>query len=211
MKNWIVCGPYDRQTLASMRYILTTCQGVKDFTHDRILGGMRKASRKPVEDLITEWVKDYVRLNVIAQDAPRFALKDAAREVMVNGIAVHPRDRTDYMAFTVEPRPGWSQENKVKKTLAWGDYLEGKSNQESEDRRVVTPENSIEKLFEEGLVSFRWGRVLLRGSYVVKLNMTARKAGIDNSEFLKKTKSVDFALTNFGDYETWKVNFNVER
>lgn len=205
--NWILCSPADKQTAASMRYILETCQSIKDYTHDRIFLGHRRGNRKPLESLIKEWLANYIRTHIVAEDAPRYALRDAMREVLVNGIAVHPSERTDYQVFTAEPRPGWKKASEKKKTLSWGDYLEGKSTKEETDRREVRPDVAVGMLFEHGSFSFRWGQVQLRGRYTGRLQTQAGKKGIDGVDFLKKTKEVDFMRINDED---WKVNFNLE-
>lgn len=210
MKNWILCKPADRQTLGSMRYILETCQDLKNYTHNRIFLGNRRNNRKPLENLINEWGNDYLRLYRIAEDAPRHALRDAIREVLVNGIQVHPRDRKDYQVFTVEPRPGWRKASEKKKTLSWGDYLEGKEKKDDFDRRTVTPDAAIESLFERGLFSFRWGQIQLRGEFTKNLQSQAKKEGIDELDFLKRVKEIDFMRMG-KEWENWKVNFNLER
>lgn len=209
MKNWITCGPADRQTTASMRYILETCQTAKKYTYHRILAGDRKGNRKPLSTLIDEWTREFLRIHRLAEDAPRYALKDAIREVLVNGISVHPQERKDYQVYTVEPRPGWKKVNESRKTLSWSDYLEGKKSERGIDKRTITPDAAIQTLFEYGLFSFRWGQVYLRGEFARKLQSQAKKRGIDEVDFLRKVKDIDFMRLGDG-WEDWKVNFNLE-
>lgn len=210
MKHWIPCQPTDRAASTMMRFILETSQAVKTYTAQRIYLGDRRGSNKPVENLMNEWLNDYMRLHRIAADVPRYAVRDAMEEVLTNGIKTWPEERADWNGFSVQPRKGWKGEEEKEEAISWEEYIRGKRKRvvKEGDRRSVIPDMAVRSLMEKGIVGFKWGRVLLRGAYENKLGVQAAQHGIGKEEFLKHVKKMDFVrLTSDSD---WKVNFTLE-
>lgn len=209
MKNWIMCKPVDKGSLAMMNFILETSQKIKTYTVQRIYLGDRKGSNKPIENLMNEWIQDYLRLHRIAEDVPRYALRDGMREVLVNGIRVLPEEKIDWNGFSVEPRKGWRKKKEETPALSWEEYIGGKKKKEvrEDDQRTVRPDLAVRSLFERGTVSFRWGRVALLGKYEQKLGVQGAKKGIGKEDFLRHVKQVDFYSLG---KDRWKVHFVLE-
>lgn len=193
-----------------MRFILQTSQEVKNYTVQRIFLGDRKSSNKPVEFLMNEWLNDYLRLHRVAEDVPRYAMRDAMQEILKNGTKTRPEERIDWNGFSVVPRKGWRKEKVDITTMSWEEYTKGKTRREVKegDNRTVVPDMAVRSLMEKGIIGFKWGRVLLRGPYEDRLGVQAAQHGIGKEEFLKHVKQIDFVrLTSDSD---WKVNFTLE-
>lgn len=196
-----------------MRFILRTTQEAKKYTEERILLGDRKGSIRPMEDLLTDWMKEYLRANRLAEAVPRFTLRDAMREVLVNGAKKKPEERIAWNGFVIEPRKGWKKEQvEETKTMSWEDYLAGKEVKEKKegDNRVVKPDLAVRALLEKGLLRFKWGTVQLQGTYEAILSMAAAQKGVAKEEILRKVVQVDFMKNSSANHSEWKVDFILE-
>lgn len=205
MKNWIPCSPFDKASRTMMTFILETCQDIKRYTDRRIFLGDRKGSAKPQWMLLNEWMNDYMRLHREVEDVPRYAMKDAMNEIMTNGIKKQPQFRRDYNVFSIEPRSGWKRELDESET-EWKDYTNGKV--KKEDGRVVNPTTAIERMYEDGFVAFRWGKVKMKGNYADILGSQVEKKNIQRDQFLRRVVTID--LSRLNDEDDWKINFNLE-
>jgi len=191
MSTWTLFTPEDQETEATMRFILRTCRKLKTWTWAKIATGGRKGSNKPQEELLEEWLREYLRENVLAEAAPRYALRDALREILRDGAGKEPDAKLDWSVFSVEPREGWVKGEEKK---------EGEEEKKGKGK-TVTPEIATQQLFEEGRLSFRWGR--LRTGSKGKLRNLAKAAGLAQEEFLAHVVRVDFAQRSEG----WRVRF----
>lgn len=196
--------------MRTMRFILETSQDVKSYTARRIWLGERKGSIKPVQQLLNEWLGEYLRQNRIAEDAPRFALRDAMNEILTYGVKTPPEERIDWEGFSVEPRKGWSKEKKAEEPgMTWDQYMSGKTKKVEGDNRTVKPDLAVRSLYEQGIVRFRWGSIHLRGPYEDRLTIQAARAGIPKEDFLRRVTQIDLVRVK-EETDNWKVNFILE-
>lgn len=193
--------------MAMMKFILESCQQVKLYATEKMVQGEHRGSTKGREGIVSEWVSGYIRLNRIAEDVPRYSLRNAVEDILDGGTSVPLERRNSYRIFVVDPRIGWKKQTDFGTELNWEDYLEGRTTPK-EDHRTVKPDTATYNLFEEGLVSFKWGRILLKGKFTEVIDRQCQVKGIDRMNFLREVKDIQFA--RIGSTDRWKVNFNIQ-
>lgn len=189
--KWVDVYPANKETAAMLRFTLTHCQGIKKYTAERILNGDRKpggpagGAKRGVE----AWLRDYLAKTKATADIPRYALRDALAGVWEDGVSKQmPWQKKEWNIFRAEPRAPWKEAPK-------------------QGPLFVNRRKDADRLFEQGELTFRWGKLKFKRKALEQLNGLLVEKGWLREELLERLQLIEFYST---DKEKWQVNFIFE-
>lgn len=192
-----------------MRYILKSCQEIKVYAVERISNGDRRPGGPAggAKRGIEEWLNDFMRKHTAIGEVPRYALRDALTRVWEEGIHGRmPYQKKEWNIFRVDPRPGWkTAEKKVEEaSLSWEDYQAGKSAVTTVRPLILTKSKTATKLFERGLLDFKWGHVEFKRKAQEELNALLVEKSWMREELVANIQVLEFC--SVGTQGLWQVN-----
>lgn len=209
MSKWVTCSPYNRDTAAMMKYILASCQELKEWALQKRLEGELKPGGD-VEKKKKAWLREYRNAHKGSEHLPHFTMANALEQVWEHRFSLLLEDSKSWQMFSVEPRQGWQKKvNRRHKKVSYAEWLEGATGQSRSEQRITT-DRAVGELFDEGYIAFQWGKVAFDPPALMAIRKMRNEEGLGNfGDLFRRMESLTFHLMT-GKHERddqWRVKW----
>lgn len=202
--KWITCSPYDRDTGAMMRYILASCQELKEWVLQKRLEGELKPGGD-VEAKKKAWLREYRTAHKGSENLPHFTLANALEQVWEHRFASLLEDSKTWEMFSVGPRAGWQKKvSRRHRKVTYAEWVNGATGSGRSEQRI-TLDRAVSELFDDGYIAFQWGKVAFDPPAISAIKKMRNEVELGNyGDLFRRMESMTFHQT---PSKTWRVKW----